>query len=261
MHKENITVAIGLVTSSNLKHRYNKCLETWLKDFENVFMLGGNGNDPNLIALDAGEDWASTFRKQQFGLKHMWEQNNQFDWYNISTCDNILFKDRVHNFLSEYDPSKDLVIGQAGDVWVDNPYLYKPDQLNLNYKCHRSKTFPDVPNAVTFQMLCGGASFFISNSLMSKLYNFIDTFDVEWTKMMGFGTHNYGCSDLALSYMIKKYCGVNLTHSDYMFSQPPLHYISDHDEYDYDVLNNIKSAMSFHYIKPDEMETIYEEYK
>jgi len=261
MDKKPISIAIGLVTSSNLKHRYNTCLSTWLKDFDDVFLLGGNGGDPNLIPLDAGEDWASTFRKQQYGLKYMWEQNNQFDWYNISTCDNVMFKNRIVEFLSEYDSNKDYVFGQAGDVWVDVPYLYKPNELNLNYKCYRSKTFTDVPNTVTFQMLCGGASFFISNSLMSKIYNHIDQFDKEWTDKMGFGTHEYGCSDLALSYMIKKYCGVNLTHCDFMFSQPPQHYINDHLEYDYDVLNNINSAFTFHYIKPDEMETIYEKYK
>jgi hypothetical protein len=64
-------IGIGVVTSSNLKKRYNACKNTWLKDFDNTYLFGGNGNDPSLINItESGEDYRSHFLKQQLGLKN-----------------------------------------------------------------------------------------------------------------------------------------------------------------------------------------------
>jgi hypothetical protein len=82
MMMENQNIAVGVVTSSNLKERYTACKQTWLKDFENTFLFGGNGNDSSLINFsEAGEDYNSHFLKQQLGLKYMYEHNNSYDWY------------------------------------------------------------------------------------------------------------------------------------------------------------------------------------
>ena len=87
-------IGIGVVTSSNLKNRYNACKNTWLKDFENTYLFGGNGNDPSLINIvEAGEDYNSHFLKQQLGLKYMYNDNDSYDWYCMTSCDAILFKD------------------------------------------------------------------------------------------------------------------------------------------------------------------------
>jgi hypothetical protein len=256
---ENDKLSIGLMTSTNLSNRYNACKSTWIKDFDNTYLFGGYIKDTNLIMIEsASEDWNSAFLKQQLGLKYMYEQNPNNDWYNISGCDNVLYKSNIVKYLSNFNPNEDLLIGQAGDVWVDRPHLYKPDNLNLNNKYYRSKTVGNVNGCVSFQMLCGGATFFISRSLMSKLYQHIEQFNIEWKSISG---HYYGSSDLALSYMTKKYCGVDLTHSNYMFSQPPTHYELERDMYDYDVVECGKNPLSYHYIKPDEMKEIYDRYK
>jgi hypothetical protein len=55
-------IGIGVVTSSNLKKRYDACKNTWLKDFENTYLFGGNGNDSSLINItEAGEDKKGTY--------------------------------------------------------------------------------------------------------------------------------------------------------------------------------------------------------
>ena len=73
----NDNLGIGVVTSINLKERYTACKNLWLKDFDNTYLFGGNGNDENLISIhSAGEDYNSHFLKQQFGLKHMYEDNH-----------------------------------------------------------------------------------------------------------------------------------------------------------------------------------------
>jgi len=56
------SLAIGVMTSPNLKERYTACKNTWVKDFNNVFLLGGefaSQADPSLVSIKgAGEDYS-----------------------------------------------------------------------------------------------------------------------------------------------------------------------------------------------------------
>ena len=62
-----LNISIGVMTSINLKERYNACKNTWAVDFENIYFLGGNlSNEDDLVKIDgAGEDWNSAFLKQK----------------------------------------------------------------------------------------------------------------------------------------------------------------------------------------------------
>ena len=39
MNKEKISISV--ITSTNLKERYYACMNTWSKDFDNVYFFGG----------------------------------------------------------------------------------------------------------------------------------------------------------------------------------------------------------------------------
>jgi hypothetical protein len=252
----NDNLGIGIMSSVNFKERYTACELTWLKDFNNTYIFGGsNANqvDSKLLSIEgAGEDWESCFLKQQLGLKHMYEDNPNYDWYSISGCDNILFKDRLLKELSKYSSSDDFLISQPCGLWTVNPYLHE---------C-------GVENDNSFRAIAGGASFFISNSLMKKCYEIIDEFNQYWKQISG---RNYGCADVALALMINKYFNIKVTENKYMLSQNPSHYenviynenSSERKWYpNWQSLSDIISKpVSLHYIKPFEMKEIYKKYK
>lgn len=260
--KDNL--GIGVMSSINFKDRYESCKQTWLKDFDNTFIFGGHGSntiDSNLISIsNAGEDWQSCFLKQQIGLKHMYECNPNFDWYSISGCDNIIFKERVISELSKYSPNDDFFISEPCGIWSVNPTLHQI--TSLSYESYKL-------NENNFQAIAGGASFFISNSLMKKCYQIIDEFNIYWEKI-AIGYY-YGCADVAISLMIKKYFNISAISNPFMFSQNPSFYeklISDKNSSDRqyyvnipEIQENIKTPISLHYVKPVEMKSIYDKYK
>lgn len=248
-------LGIGVMSSVNFAERYTACKMTWLKDFDNTYIFGGhnaNLTDSNLISIEeAGENWESCFLKQQLGLKHMYEDNPNYDWYSISGCDNILFKDRLLKELSKYNPDENFLISQKCGIWTTIPVLHE---------CH-------VENESSFYSIAGGASFFISKSLMKKCYSVVNEFNQYWKQISG---AYYGCADVAITLMIKN-LGTVPTQSDYMFSQNPSHYeevINNPDCPDrryypkwYELSSKISKPISFHYIKPFQMKEIYEKYK
>lgn len=251
----NDNLGIGVMSSVNFKDRYTACKLTWLKDFDNTYIFGGhksNEVDDNLISIEnAGEDWESCFLKQQLGLKHMYEDNPNYDWYSISGCDNVLFKDKLLKELSKYNSNDDLLISQKCGIWTIIPYLHE---------C-------GVESDNSFYSIAGGASFFISNSLMKKCYPLIDEFNQYWKEISG---SSYGCADVAIALMVKK-LGFVPVENEYMFSQNPSHYedvINNENSINRqwypnwkELSNKIYNPVSFHYIKPFEMKEIYEKYK
>ena len=253
MNSDNL--GIGIMSSVNFKDRYTACKLTWLKDFDNTYIFGGHNSnevDSNLISIEgAGEDWESCFLKQQLGLKYMYDDNPNYNWYSISGCDNILFKNNLIKELNNYNPNEDFLISQKCGIWTVTPNLYE---------C-------GVENDDSFYSIAGGASFFISNSLMKKCYATIDDFNKYWKNISG---ASYGCADVAIALMVRR-LGFIPTENEYMFSQNPSHYedvINNENSANRkwypnwkELSNKISNPVSFHYIKPLEMKEIYEKYK
>jgi hypothetical protein len=243
-------IAVGVVTSSNLKERYSACQQTWLKDFNNTFLFGGNGNDSSLINfIEAGEDYNSHFLKQQLGLKYMYEHNDSYDWYCMTSCDAILFKENTLSEIYKYDHNTDFLLAQPCGFWSDNPIREVSESES------------------TFRAISGGGGFFISNSLMKKTYEKIDQFNLHWRSVSG---SNYPYSDVAISYMLKKYFNIDYTFIPQLLSQSPKHYEGAiqgdinaqwYVDYPISLSECLKKPMSFHYIKPNEMQSVYEKYK
>lgn len=258
----NDNLGIGVMSSINYKDRYTACGSTWLRDFDNTYIFGGhnaNETDNNLISINgAGENWESCFLKQQLGLKYMYEDNPNYNWYGISGCDNILFKNRLIKELNKYNQNDDFLISQLCGIWTITPHLHE---------CY-------IESDNSFRSIAGGASFFISNSLMKKCYPLIDEFNQYWEKISG---DSLGCSDVAIALMIR-YLNIAPTKNRYMLSQNPSHYEDIiHNEnslnrkyHTDDTYHNpdlkelpeiISNPVSFHYINPIEMKEIYEKYK
>lgn len=222
-------VSIGVVTSINLKDRYTSCQSSWGKDFDHIYYFGGNNvENTNLIRVpDANEDYNSFFPKQQYALKFMYEKNPEDDWYCVVGCDHVLFKDSISSFLRKQDSSIDTIF------------------------CETYNRFEKL-DGLDFEVFAGGAGFFLSNSAMKKIYPFIDQFNKEWLDMYINGKlveSCYACGDIAISYMVKKFLNLKLTHGDGMYSQSPSFYSK-----------LIDKPLTFHYIKSYEMESIYKNF-
>lgn len=251
----NDNLGIGVMSSVNFKERYTACKTSWLKDFDNTFIFGGHDAslvDSNLISIqNAGENWESCFLKQQLGLKHMYDNNPNLDWYCIVGCDNILFKNKIVEELSKFNPSDELFLAQKCGYWTDSPYI------------HEIRRHDARENSINFWACAGGAGFFISNDLMKKCVTVIDEFNEFWKNTSG---SNYGCADVGISYMLKKYFSVDITPVLYLLSQPPEHYLDESNhkwyaDYEISVEQLVKTPMSLHYIKPSRMHEIYNLYK
>lgn len=226
----NDNIAIGIMTSINLRSRYMACKDTWTKEFDNVFFFGGDAEDENLIRLPGiGEDYSSAFMKQQLGLKYMFEKNNEFDWFSMNGCDHMLFKKEVMETLKAFDRNKDILIGE----------VYKKI----------------IIDGIETNLFAGGGSFFMSNSLMKKIYPKIEEFNKHWieiTSPVCEGSNvSYDWADVAIAYIVKKYTGVDPTYTTGMYSQHPEFYKEE----------IMFKPLSFHYIKPSEMERIYQEFR
>jgi hypothetical protein len=232
----NDNIGIGVVTSTNLKARYQSCKDVWVNDFDNVFLFGGNIKDENLISIEkAGEDYNSHFLKQQLGLKYMYDHNPNYDWYVLASCDNVLFKEKVMKELSLYNRDEDFFLAQECGM-VDYTDAYWRNHIN------------GVCGGLTYMAAAGGGGIYLSNAIVKKCYSVIDEFNEFWTKNAGVA---YPWSDSAISLMFKKHFDINITHSENIFGQHPSFY----DD------KIIGKAISFHYIKPYEMKEIYEKYK
>jgi hypothetical protein len=103
-----------------------------------------------------------------------------------------------------------------------------------------------------FEIFAGGGAFFISNSLMKKIYPLIDDFNKEWLNYYRSGKlpeSCYACGDVALSFLVKKYFDLKLSHVEGMYSQNPNFYPSI-----------VENPLTFHYIPAHEMLSIYDKY-
>lgn len=245
-------LAIGVMTSPNLKDRYTACKNTWVKDFKNVFLFGGesaNQIDSSLISIKgAGEDYKSSFLKQQLGLKYMYDTNPNLDWYGIFGCDNVIFKEKTLEEMSKFNPEEDLFISQPCGLWTDQPYV-------------REIQSDSESNGLVWRSVSGGAGFFLSRSLMKKCYSIIDEFNEHWLNISGSFWHG----DIGISCMLKKYFDISCTHLIYLLSQTPSHYedpVNHHwyKNYEIPITEVAKTPMVFHYIKPNEMADIYDRY-
>lgn len=229
-------LAIGIMTSINLRERYTACKNSWVKDFDNVFLFGGDSHDDNLIRLSGvGENYSSAFLKQQLGLKYMFEKNSEFDWYSIVGCDSVLFKENILKSLKNHNRNENILFGEIFTTMI--------------------------VNNVEISLFAGGAGFFISNSLMKKIYPLIDEYNSLWIKISQHPIY-YEWSDVALSYMIKYYFNLEPNFLNGMFSQPPSHYINNlNNLFKPNTIDDIYTPLSFHYIKPIEMKDVYNKYK
>ena len=166
----------------------------------------------------------------------MYRNNPNLDWYSIVGCDTILFKERLVAELSKLDANQDLFVGTYyNDYSIEN---------------------------VKFTSIHGGPGFYLSNSLMKKVFPIIDEFNIEWYNKSQSGKLNgidYSQSDLAISFMIKKYFNINFTPMRLLFGD-----VKDFDEIVLKndcTIPNEENPIALHYVKASRMDDYYQKYK
>jgi hypothetical protein len=231
------TISVGIMTAPSLFLRYRECIKTWVQDFDYIYMFGGYKSKDELISLgNIGENYKSAFLKQQLGLKFMYRNNPNLDWYSIVGCDTILFKERLVAELSKLNASQDLFVGTYyNDYSIEN---------------------------INFTSIHGGPGFYLSNSLMKKVFPIIDEFNIEWYNKSQSGNLNgidYSQSDLAISFMIKKYFNINFTPMSLLFGD-----VKNFDEIVLKndcTISNEDKPIALHYVKASRMDDYYQKYK
>jgi hypothetical protein len=231
------TISVGIMTAPSLFLRYKECIKTWVQDFEYIYLFGGYESKDELISLgNIGENYKSAFLKQQLGLKFMYRNNPNLDWYSIVGCDTILFKESLVAELSNLDASQDLFVGTYyNDYSIEN---------------------------INFTSIHGGPGFYLSNSLMKKVFPIIDEFNIEWYNKSQSGKLNgidYSQSDLAISFMIKKYFNINFTPMRLLFGD-----VKNFDEIILKndcTISNEDKPIALHYVKASRMNDYYQKYK
>ena len=232
-----VTISVGIMTAPSLFLRYRECIKTWVQDFEYIYMFGGFKSSDELISLgNIGENYKSAFLKQQMGLRFMYKLNPNSDWYSIVGCDTILFKERLAAELSKFNPCEDYFIGT----------YYNEFSIET----------------IKFTSIHGGPGFYLSNSLMKKIIPMIDEFNIEWYNKSQSGNLNgidYSQSDLALSFMVKKYFNINFTQIPLLFGD-----VSIFDELESkNGFSNLveEKPIGLHYVKASRMNYYYQRYK
>lgn len=235
--KKEISVAIGIMTAPVLEKRYTACIKTWVQDFNHIYLFGGYASQNELISLgNIGEDYKSAFLKQQLGLKYMYNNNPNADWYSIVGCDTIVFKDRLIAELSKFDSTQDLFVGT----------YYKPYSID----------------DIDFVSLHGGPGFYLSNSLMKKIMAIMDDFNIYWYNKSQTGelsNVDYSSSDTALSYMVKKYFNIDFTPIRLLFGDVAA--LNEWESQQVHPVLDENKPIALHYIKAERIAEYYQKYQ
>jgi hypothetical protein len=229
-------IAIGVMTSVKIIQRFTACKETWLKDFNYKYLFGGYLKHPDLISLGdhVGEDNNSAFLKQYLGLKYMYEQTQNIDqvqWYFFVGCDTFIYKERLEEIATRFDPTKEWYI-----TGITNTGM-----LARYYK-----------NPTNYRVAFGGAGFLLSKPVLKKLYPHIDSFISKWPELFKKDFQEMGieCCDVSLAYQLQHELNI------------PLTLLEGKDDGFYGIqLSNYKKVVEqpvvLHRIYPDEMYELY----
>ncbi len=193
-------IAVGVYTSAlNLRERALSVQNTWLKDFQNGYLLGGWYVDSELKMINlgplVGEDYKSAHRKQFWGLLKLKETVPLAKWFYITGCDAFVMCDNLLNALDSYDYNKPcLVGGHCGIALVDNEPLLYPS---------------------------GGPGFALSRGLLDLIAPSILDFAARWEERTdGLGP----ACDVALATLICRDFRVKLSYCQGFYNNPPYDY-------------------------------------
>ncbi len=200
MRHEFDEIVVGVFTSAlHLRERALSVQETWLRQFQHGYLIGGWHKDPKLrmIALgkDVGEDYKSAHRKQFLGLIELRRRHPSAKWFYMTGCDAFVFPANLCHLLSQFDASKQyLVGGHCGMVTVEGVPLVYP---------------------------AGGPGFALSGTLVDAILPAIPAFIEEWEN--SYPDLATAC-DAALAFLVKRECGVSVSFEEGFYYGPPYYY-------------------------------------
>lgn len=181
------------------------CLDTWInfcpqEEVPIIFSLGDFYNKDFLHInalnfLNAGEDYASCYFKNLYGLKWLFK-NIDADFYLNCDTDSFIHVPRMLEMLNNYDRNEDLYLG--------NFKMYSDTGLRKYIPTEKTFTCSFDPNEKgIFQVHSGGSGYIISKSLSIKLSPLMNKITYEWLNIIE-GGYKYLC-DVTIPFYINKY--------------------------------------------------------
>ena len=205
--KTSDIAVICFTSAKNLHERALSVNNTWLKNFEKGYLVGGNfyANDLKMICLGehVGEDYSSATQKQLYGLKAMTEKFPEAKWFFINGCDAWLNAANLTEALGAFDDSKDFFVG--GNF------------AKRSIKLQSGEDF-------SFYFPSGGSGFALSNSLAKKIATKIDFILEDLQKYELFVK---GACDCTMAFYLLTLFGITPSYVEGFYAVQPYQYPGD----------------------------------
>ena len=205
--KTSEIAVICFTSAKNLHERALSVNNTWLKNFEKGYLVGGNyyAEDLKMICLGdhVGEDYFSATSKQFYGLKAMTEKFPEAKWFFINGCDAWLDAANLTEALGAFDDSKDYFVG--GNF------------AKRSVKLQNGEDFP-------FYYPSGGSGFALSNSLAKKLAEKTEFILEDLQKYELFAK---GACDCTLAFYLLTLFNIKPSYVDGFYAVQPYQYPGD----------------------------------
>lgn len=189
-------ILYGMMESHKTRELTNFSLKTWFKDKKLYIFTDKENDDSRFVKITSRDDYHSNAIKCVLGLRYMFEQEQNFDYYVFLDNDTYINFDNLEEYLSDKDPYELKAYGSLLNHWSPDKSLY---------------------------YLSGGASFVVPNITMKLLYEKLE-------KDESLFVNNYNdFSDVTVGVHMRE-LGIELCDSDLFHSQPPEFY--NHSEED-----------------------------
>lgn len=184
----------GCITIEKYKKQIQKIQETYEKqcneDVKILYFLSEttveNYSAENFVYLkNVCDDYLSASYKQQFGLKHIYD-NYDADFVLCCGTDTFINIPKLLRFTEKFDKNKNLYIGGHG--------------------CHRQI------GDKSYYFHSGGPGFVISNECVKQLYPYLNDLTDKWMDVCYENNVEYlnAACDVAISYYLQKYKNVEI---------------------------------------------------
>lgn len=214
-------IVYGVMESYKTRSLTEFSLSTWLK-VQNLYVFTDrvNNKDDRFIYISKRDDYHSNAIKCILGLRYMFENQSDSDFYVYIDNDTFINIPKLEEFLSNKNPNELKAYGCVLNHWNTDPTLF---------------------------YLSGGAGIILTKETMSKIYDKLEINEDEFKETNSSShksvIHDY--SDVTLGFHMKN-IGVELINSELFNSQLP----KDYSEY-------IRNSISFHYLNTiDKMKKI-----
>ena len=270
-------VAVGVFTGVDYYHRAKAIKETWGSYFENIFYHGFTP-DSSLpitqvpITGPHTEDYQSALYKEILGLKQMFDECSNVEWYFSCGCDTYAHPRNLVETLSRFPSDQPLLIGgHCGEIRRRNHLRNVKRPSLLNYL----RYFPS-----RLRYPSGGAGFALSRTLLEQIRPYLDDLIKWWEMTWKAGAPLSFAADVCVTYGVHRFAGVRVTETKGFYALHWIRYVSSAQLARPGILSPdlqkrfgnqvgdhsttsplVDRPISFHYLEPDDMVAVHKRAK